>query len=73
VFEPVEAALKTAMITGGKYGVIAFKAHITALATARSIDGHRDFFRHRSACKFASLQIRPFLRKTSGPRRLETN
>jgi 4-aminobutyrate aminotransferase-like enzyme len=44
-FEAVEAALKTAMITGGKYGVIAFAGAYHGLGYGALNATHRDFFR----------------------------
>ena len=44
-FEAVEAALKTAMMTGGKYGVIAFTGAYHGLGYGTLNATHRDFFR----------------------------
>ncbi len=44
-FEAVEAALKTAMLTGGKYGVIAFSGAYHGLGYGALNVTHRDFFR----------------------------
>src|SRR5258708_7821872 len=44
-FEAVEAALKTAMLTGGKYGVIAFQGGYHGLGYGTLNITHRDFFR----------------------------
>jgi len=44
-FEAVEAALKTAMLTGGKYGVIAFTGAYHGLGYGALNATHRDFFR----------------------------
>lgn len=54
-FEAVEAALKTAMLTGGKYGVIAFHGAYHGLGYGALNVTHRDFFRQ----KF-HLQLREF-------------
>ena len=44
-FEAVEAALKTAMLTGGKYGVIAFKGAYHGLGYGTLNATHREHFR----------------------------
>ena len=44
-FEAVEAALKTAMIAGGKYGVIAFTGAYHGLGYGAMNVTHREFFR----------------------------
>jgi 4-aminobutyrate aminotransferase-like enzyme len=44
-FEAVEAALKTAMLTAGKYGVIAFKGAYHGLGYGTLNATHRDHFR----------------------------
>jgi 4-aminobutyrate aminotransferase-like enzyme len=44
-FEAVEAALKTAMLTAGKYGVIAFSGAYHGLGYGALNVAHRDFFR----------------------------
>jgi 4-aminobutyrate aminotransferase-like enzyme len=44
-FEAVEAALKTAMLTAGKYGVIAFSGAYHGLGYGTLNVVHRDFFR----------------------------
>jgi len=44
-FEAVEAALKTSMMTGGKYGVIAFTGAYHGLGYGALNATHRDFFR----------------------------
>jgi 4-aminobutyrate aminotransferase-like enzyme len=44
-FEAVEAALKTAMLTGGKYGVIAFQGGYHGLGYGTLNVTHRDLFR----------------------------
>src|ERR1017187_5713380 len=44
-FEAVEAALKTAMLTAGKYGVIAFTGAYHGLGYGALNATHRDFFR----------------------------
>jgi 4-aminobutyrate aminotransferase-like enzyme len=44
-FEAVEAALKTAMLTAGKYGVIAFQGGYHGLGYGTLNVTHRDFFR----------------------------
>ncbi|HEX4342301.1 MAG TPA: aminotransferase class III-fold pyridoxal phosphate-dependent enzyme, partial [Verrucomicrobiae bacterium] len=44
-FEAVEAALKTAMMTGGKYGVIAFTGAYHGLGYGALNATHREFFR----------------------------
>jgi len=44
-FEAVEAALKTAMLTAGKYGVIAFSGAYHGLGYGAFNVTHRDFFR----------------------------
>jgi 4-aminobutyrate aminotransferase-like enzyme len=44
-FEAVEAALKTAMLTGGKYGVIAFKGAYHGLGYGTLNATHRELFR----------------------------
>jgi 4-aminobutyrate aminotransferase-like enzyme len=44
-FEAVEAALKTAMLTAGKYGVIAFQGGYHGLGYGTLNTTHRDFFR----------------------------
>ena len=44
-FEAVEAALKTSMITGGKYGVIAFNGAYHGLGYGALNVTHREFFR----------------------------
>jgi 4-aminobutyrate aminotransferase-like enzyme len=44
-FEAVEAALKTAMLTGGRYGVIAFQGAYHGLGYGALNATHRDFFR----------------------------
>jgi 4-aminobutyrate aminotransferase-like enzyme len=44
-FEAVEAALKTSMLTGGKYGVIAFSGAYHGLGYGALNATHRDFFR----------------------------
>lgn len=44
-FEAVEAALKTAMLTAGKYGVIAFQGGYHGLGYGTLNATHRDFFR----------------------------
>jgi 4-aminobutyrate aminotransferase-like enzyme len=44
-FEAVEAALKTAMLTAGKYGVIAFQGAYHGLGYGTLNATHRDFFR----------------------------
>jgi 4-aminobutyrate aminotransferase-like enzyme len=44
-FEAVEAALKTAMLPGGKYGVIAFSGAYHGLGYGALNATHRDFFR----------------------------
>jgi 4-aminobutyrate aminotransferase-like enzyme len=44
-FEAVEAALKTAMLTGGKYGVIAFSGAYHGLGYGALNVTNRDFFR----------------------------
>ncbi|HXS69914.1 MAG TPA: aspartate aminotransferase family protein [Candidatus Polarisedimenticolia bacterium] len=44
-FEAVEAALKTAMLTAGKYGVIAFQGGYHGLGYGTLNITHRDFFR----------------------------
>ena len=54
-FEAVEAALKTAMLTAGKYGVIAFSGAYHGLGYGALNVTHRDFF--RSAFR---LQLREF-------------
>ena len=54
-FEAVEAALKTAMLPGGKYGVIAFTGAYHGLGYGALNATHRDFFRS----KFR-LQLREF-------------
>lgn len=54
-FEAVEAALKTAMLPGGKYGVIAFSGAYHGLGYGALNATHRDFFRS----KFR-LQLREF-------------
>jgi 4-aminobutyrate aminotransferase-like enzyme len=54
-FEAVEAALKTAMITGGKYGVIAFNGAYHGLGYGALNVTHREFFRSPFR-----LQVREF-------------
>lgn len=54
-FEAVEAALKTAMLTAGKYGVIAFQGGYHGLGYGTLNTTHREFFRE----KFR-LQLREF-------------
>ena len=54
-FEAVEAALKTAMLTAGKYGVIAFHGGYHGLGYGTLNTTHRDFFR-----KHFRLQLREF-------------
>lgn len=54
-FEAVEAALKTAMLTAGKYGVIAFQGAYHGLGYGTLNTTHRDFF--RAAFR---LQLREF-------------
>ncbi len=44
-FEAVEAALKTAMLTAGKYGVIAFQGGYHGLGYGTLNTTHREFFR----------------------------
>jgi 4-aminobutyrate aminotransferase-like enzyme len=44
-FEAVEAALKTAMLTAGKYGVIAFQGGYHGLGYGTLNVAHREFFR----------------------------
>ena len=44
-FESVEAALKTAMLTAGKYGVIAFQGGYHGLGYGAMNTTHREFFR----------------------------
>ena len=44
-FEAVEAALKTAMLTAGKYGVIAFQGAYHGLGYGTLNTTHREFFR----------------------------
>jgi 4-aminobutyrate aminotransferase-like enzyme len=44
-FEAVEAALKTAMLTAGKYGVIAFKGGYHGLGYGTLNATHREYFR----------------------------
>ena len=44
-FESVEAALKTAMLTAGKYGVIAFKGGYHGLGYGTLNATHREYFR----------------------------
>lgn len=44
-FEAVEAALKTSMLTAGKYGVIAFQGAYHGLGYGALNVAHRDFFR----------------------------
>jgi 4-aminobutyrate aminotransferase-like enzyme len=44
-FEAVEAALKTAMLTAGKYGVIAFQGGYHGLGYGTLNIAHREFFR----------------------------
>jgi 4-aminobutyrate aminotransferase-like enzyme len=54
-FEAVEAALKTAMLRGGKYGVIAFTGAYHGLGYGALNATHRDFFRNPFR-----LQLREF-------------
>ena len=57
-FEAVEAALKTAMLTAGKYGVIAFSGAYHGLGYGALNVAHRDFFRspfRRQLREFASF------------------
>jgi 4-aminobutyrate aminotransferase-like enzyme len=54
-FEAVEAALKTAMLTGGKYGVIAFKGAYHGLGYGTLNATHREHFRGPF-----SLQLKQF-------------
>jgi 4-aminobutyrate aminotransferase-like enzyme len=61
-FEAVEAALKTAMLPGGKYGVIAFTGAYHGLGYGALNATHRDFFRS----KFR-LQLREFAQFASFP------
>src|SRR6516162_509506 len=54
-FEAVEAALKTAMLTAGKYGVIAFQGGYHGLGYGTLNVAHREFFRGQFR-----LQLRDF-------------
>lgn len=54
-FEAVEAALKTAMLTAGKYGVIAFQGAYHGLGYGTLNITHREFFRAQFR-----LQLREF-------------
>ena len=54
-FEAVEAALKTAMLTAGKYGVIAFTGGYHGLGYGTLNTTHREFFK-----KAFRLQLREF-------------
>src|SRR3954469_24793950 len=54
-FEAVEAALKTSMLTGGKYGVIAFQGGYHGLGYGALNATHREFFRGQFR-----LQLREF-------------
>src|SRR5262249_26124009 len=54
-FEAVEAALKTAMLTAGKYGVIAFSGAYHGLGYGTLNAVHREFFR-----KAFRLQLKEF-------------
>lgn len=64
-FEAVEAALKTAMLRGGKYGVIAFTGAYHGLGYGALNATHRDFFRSpfrlqlREFTHFAPFPARP--------------
>src|ERR1035441_4389413 len=66
-FEAVEAALKTAMITGGKYGVIAFNGAYHGLGYGALNVTHREFFR----LPFR-LQLREFANFVSCPTKTAT-
>jgi 4-aminobutyrate aminotransferase-like enzyme len=54
-FEAVEAALKTSMLTAGKYGVIAFSGAYHGLGYGTLNTAHREFFR-----KAFRLQLKEF-------------
>src|ERR1017187_4755532 len=72
-FEAVEAALKTAMITGGKYGVIAFNGAYHGLGYGALNVTHREFFRlpfRLQLREFANFV--PFPTKTSDLAVVET-
>jgi 4-aminobutyrate aminotransferase-like enzyme len=64
-FEAVEAALKTAMLTSGKYGVIAFSGGYHGLGYGTLNATHRDLFRNpfrlqlREFAQFAQFPARP--------------
>jgi len=63
-FEAVEAALKTAMLVAGKYGVIAFSGAYHGLGYGALNVTHRDFFRGPFR-----LQLREFARFVPFPTR----
>jgi 4-aminobutyrate aminotransferase-like enzyme len=61
-FEAVEAALKTAMLPGGKYGVVAFSGAYHGLGYGALNATHRDFFRGPFR-----MQLREFAQFVSFP------
>ena len=63
-FEAVEAALKTAMLTAGKYGVVAFSGAYHGLGYGALNATHRDFFRSPFR-----LQLREFAQFAQYPTR----
>ena len=65
-FEAVEAALKTAMLTAGKYGVIAFTGGYHGLGYGALNVTHRDFFRSPFRLQLREFaHFVPFPSKTS--------
>lgn len=65
-FEAVEAALKTAMLPGGKYGVIAFTGAYHGLGYGALNAVHRDFFRSKFRLQLREfVQFAPFPSKPS--------
>jgi 4-aminobutyrate aminotransferase-like enzyme len=65
-FEAVEAALKTAMLTGGKYGVIAFTGAYHGLGYGTLNTTHRDHFRNPFRMQLREFaQFAPFPAKSS--------
>ena len=72
-FEAVEAALKTAMITGGKYGVIAFNGAYHGLGYGALNVTHREFFRSPFRLQLREFaNFVPFPTKTSDLAVVET-
>src|ERR1041385_762196 len=65
-FEAVEAALKTAMLTAGKYGVIAFQGAYHGLGYGTLNATHREFFREKFRLQLREFgHFVPFPTKTS--------